>query len=251
MRLGNVGPIERIVRVVLGTGLLVGYFVVEPRPTWALLGIIPLVTGLLAFCPLYGFLRRREVAAEGPSEGPGEIAPRRSTEHIQAQQALPAPETEAPATPAEVSKDQGARHPGRNRAKRDRKKGRSRGQRSAGAAPRTGRSRPAPTMVDGKVAHATDATFKAMVLDSDRPVLVDFWAEWCGPCKAIAPVLEELAGEVAGKARIVKVDVDSCPRTAGQFNIRSIPTLVLFKDGDVADVLVGLQSKSKLSKLLR
>jgi len=249
MRLGNVGPIERIVRVVLGTGLLVAYFVIQPRPTWALLGIIPLVTGLLSFCPLYGLLRRREVAAEGPSEGPGELEPPpRSTDHIQAQQALPAPEPEAPEVAA---MDGAAPRSGRNRAKRNRKKGRSRGQRSAGAAPRTGRSRPAPTMVDGKVAHATDATFKAMVLDSDRPVLVDFWAEWCGPCKAIAPVLEELAGEVAGKARIVKVDVDSCPRTAGQFNIRSIPTLVLFKDGDVADVLVGLQSKSKLSKLLK
>lgn len=244
MRLGNVGPIERIIRVVLGTVLLVAYFVIEPRPAWALLGIIPLVTGLLAFCPIYGLLRRDEVAAEGPGEAE---PPARSPEHIQAQQATPAPsEPEAPVAEGGPSSSSD-----RNRSKRNRKKSRSRGQRGAGSAPRTGRPRAVPTVVDGKVAHATDATFKALVLEADRPVLVDFWAEWCGPCKAIAPVLEELAGEVAGKARIVKVDVDSCPRTAGQFNIRSIPTLVLFKDGDVADVLVGMQSKGKLSKLLK
>jgi len=102
----------------------------------------------------------------------------------------------------------------------------------------------------GSVGTCTQGDFAATVLQSPLPVLVDFWAVWCGPCKAIDPVLEQLAGEYAGRARIVKVDVDHCPAVAAEFNIRSIPTLALFRDGEVADVVVGAQGKAKLSKML-
>ncbi len=96
----------------------------------------------------------------------------------------------------------------------------------------------------GKAATApvTDATFKKTVLNSDRPVLVDFWAPWCGPCRAIAPVLEDLAAQHAGRVRIVKLNVDENPVTAQQFGVRSIPTLILFKDGAVAQRQVGANS---------
>lgn len=95
------------------------------------------------------------------------------------------------------------------------------------------------TQVDG-------SNWSVEVTSSSTPVLVDFWAEWCGPCKAIAPVLGELAGELAGKLKIVKVDVDTSPELAGQFGIRSIPTLLLFKGGTVAAQMVGSMSKAQL-----
>ena len=102
-----------------------------------------------------------------------------------------------------------------------------------------------------KVVHATDATFQRLANVSGTPVLVDFWAEWCGPCKMIAPVLDEVARELGADARLLKVNVDQSPRTAEAFSIRNIPTLVILRDGEVQDVLVGMQSKGKLLKALK
>jgi thioredoxin 1 len=102
----------------------------------------------------------------------------------------------------------------------------------------------------GEVVHASDKSFKRLVLRSPEPVLVDFWAEWCGPCKQVGPVVEELATEYAGRARMVKVDVDKNPKLSAQFGIRSIPTLMVFRDGDVLQTLVGAQSKRDLSEAL-
>ena len=95
-----------------------------------------------------------------------------------------------------------------------------------------------------------DSNFKSEVTDSEMPVLVDFWAPWCGPCKMIAPVLEELAKEYDGKVKIVKLNVDDSPNTASEFGIRSIPTLLLFKNGKVFEQTVGAQSKENLKQLV-
>jgi thioredoxin 1 len=94
----------------------------------------------------------------------------------------------------------------------------------------------------------TDATFEADVLKSSEPVVVDFWAEWCGPCKAIGPSLEEIATEMTGKVKIVKMNVDENPGVPGSLGIRSIPTLILFKDGKAASQKVGAAPKSDLVK---
>ncbi len=102
----------------------------------------------------------------------------------------------------------------------------------------------------GKALHITDATFAAEVLNSDKPVLVDFWAEWCGPCRMIGPIVEELAGEYEGKAKITKVDVDVNPQISSQFGIRSIPTLLIFKNGQVVDQIIGAVPKNILKKQL-
>ncbi|MFL2746701.1 MAG: thioredoxin [Dehalococcoidia bacterium] len=92
----------------------------------------------------------------------------------------------------------------------------------------------------------TDQTFEEEVLKSDIPVLVDFWAEWCGPCKMIAPILEELSTEYEGKIKIAKVDVDSNAEKAGQYGVRGIPTLLIFKSGEPADQVVGAVPKATL-----
>src|SRR4051812_35109100 len=92
----------------------------------------------------------------------------------------------------------------------------------------------------------TDSNFQNEVLESSVPVLVDFWATWCGPCRAIAPTIEELASEFAGKAKVGKVDVDENTRVATMFNIRSIPTLLFVKDGQVVDQIVGAAPKGTL-----
>jgi thioredoxin 1 len=94
----------------------------------------------------------------------------------------------------------------------------------------------------------TDATFTEEVLNSEQPVLVDFWADWCGPCKMVAPVVEELAAEYDGKLKVTKVDVDSSPLTAGTYGIRSIPTLLIFKDGKPVNQVVGAVPKQVLQE---
>ena len=101
----------------------------------------------------------------------------------------------------------------------------------------------------GKAIEINDQNFKEIV-NSDQPVLVDFWAEWCGPCKMIAPVVEELATDYEGKAVIGKVDVDSNPEVSAQFGIRSIPTLLVFKNGEIVDKQVGAVPKNVLSQKL-
>jgi thioredoxin 1 len=98
----------------------------------------------------------------------------------------------------------------------------------------------------GKAAEVNDGQFDAEVLKSDIPVLVDFWAPWCGPCRMLTPVIEELAGENAGSAKVVKINIDDSPGVAGNYGVSSIPTVMVFKGGDVVDRFVGVQPKSKL-----
>ncbi|MCH7412636.1 thioredoxin [Belliella sp. R4-6] len=100
-----------------------------------------------------------------------------------------------------------------------------------------------------KAIEITDSNFEE-IMKTDQPILVDFWAEWCGPCKMIGPVVEELAGDYDGKAVVGKVDVDANPGVAAQFGIRSIPTLLFFKDGQIVDKQVGAVPKSVLAQKL-
>ena len=96
----------------------------------------------------------------------------------------------------------------------------------------------------------TDANFDELVLKSEKPVIVDFWAEWCGPCRMVGPIVEEIGKEYDGKAVVGKVDVDSNPGTAGKFGIRNIPTILFFKNGQIVDKQVGAVPKSVLVKKL-
>lgn len=100
------------------------------------------------------------------------------------------------------------------------------------------------------IVNSSDANFEQDVLKADTPVLVDFWAAWCGPCKAIAPVLEELADDYKDKVKVVKIDVDDNPEVASQFGIRSIPTIMIFKEGEKVDMAMGLQPKDQLVALI-
>ena len=97
---------------------------------------------------------------------------------------------------------------------------------------------------------ASDATFDADVLKSKVPVLIDFWAEWCGPCRALGPTIEELADQFVGKVKVMKMNVDENPGTPGKFKIRGIPTLIMFKDGQVVDQLVGAHPKATISSVI-
>lgn len=106
-------------------------------------------------------------------------------------------------------------------------------------------------MAGDNILEFTDDNFDAEVLQSATPVLVDFWATWCAPCKAIAPVIDQLAGEYNGKIKIGKVNVDENPATPGQYGVRGIPTMILFKDGQIVDQLVGAVPKNQLEGLLQ
>ncbi|MCG6133194.1 MAG: thioredoxin [Nostoc sp. LLA-1] len=100
------------------------------------------------------------------------------------------------------------------------------------------------------VTNVTEATFKQEVLESTIPVLVDFWAPWCGPCRMVTPVVDELAGEYAGQVKIVKLNTDQNPTVASHYGIRSIPTLMVFKEGRQVDIVVGAVQKTTLAKTL-
>jgi len=106
-------------------------------------------------------------------------------------------------------------------------------------------------MANDKVIHLTDSDFDAIVFKASVPVLVDFWAAWCGPCRAIAPVIDELASEYDGKAKICKMNVDENPVTPGKFGIRAIPTLIIFKDGKVVEQITGAVGKAAIENVLK
>jgi thioredoxin 1 len=113
------------------------------------------------------------------------------------------------------------------------------------------------TMTGGKemetkewVGHADDNSFQSVVLKTDEPALVDFWATWCGPCRALAPILEEIGKEYDGRANVIKVNVDESPKTAANYGVRSIPTLLFIREGKVRETLVGLTTKDKLAALI-
>lgn len=100
------------------------------------------------------------------------------------------------------------------------------------------------------IIHVTDASFETEVLKSADPVLVDYWADWCGPCKMLAPVLDEIASEYAGKVKVAKLNIDENPGTPPRYGIRGIPTLMLFKDGEVEATKIGAVSKSQLTAFI-
>jgi thioredoxin 1 len=105
-------------------------------------------------------------------------------------------------------------------------------------------------MASGNIVTITKGNFEQQVLKSDKPVLVDFWAEWCGPCRMVAPVMEQLAEEFKGKAVVGKINVDDQNELAGQFRVMSIPTIMLFKGGQVVEKMVGARSKAEFSDII-
>ena len=105
-------------------------------------------------------------------------------------------------------------------------------------------------MAGGNILEFSDQNFEQEVLGSEKPVLVDFWAEWCAPCRMIAPAVEAIAGEYAGRAKVGKVNVDQNQSVTSRYNIRSIPTLLVFKNGEIKEQIVGATSKDNLAKLL-
>jgi len=102
-------------------------------------------------------------------------------------------------------------------------------------------------MAGKNIVEISDSTFDQEVLQSEVPVLVDFWAPWCGPCRAIAPVIEELSGDYAGKLKVAKCNVDDNPKTPGKYGVRAIPTLILFKNGSVSEQITGAVAKSQIT----
>ncbi|KGD65165.1 MULTISPECIES: thioredoxin TrxA [Alcanivorax] len=104
--------------------------------------------------------------------------------------------------------------------------------------------------MSGEIINVTDADFEAQVINADGPVLVDYWAPWCGPCKMVAPILEQLAGEYEGRLTIAKINIDDNPETPKKYGVRGIPTLSVFKNGNVEATKVGALSKSQLSAFL-
>jgi len=102
--------------------------------------------------------------------------------------------------------------------------------------------------MSGKYLNATDQNFKSEIIDSDKVALVDFWAAWCGPCQMLGPVIEQLAGDYEGKAVIAKLNVDENPNTAAEYGIRSIPTMLIFKNGEVVDQMVGALPKNMIAE---
>ena len=101
------------------------------------------------------------------------------------------------------------------------------------------------------VININQANFQQEIIESDRPVLVDFWASWCGPCRMLAPVVDQVSTENADKLTVAKVNVDDCPELAQRFGIMSIPTLILFKDGQVVDKRIGFQQKAQLEEMVK
>ncbi|MCA9483187.1 MAG: thioredoxin TrxA [Nitrospina sp.] len=105
-------------------------------------------------------------------------------------------------------------------------------------------------MATGNVVSVTDAEFETSVLQNDKPAMIDFWAEWCQPCKMLAPTVEELADEYQDKLMVAKLNVDDNPQTATKYNIRGIPTLLFFKNGEIVQQLVGVKSKAEIKKII-